>query len=575
MKSQTDVYAMTAKSAGKGEPETVVAVKEAFRDYFEQTGNKSFKQFYYDWHIGAMIEPFAELAEYFNRKYPLDTAVHFDNFVKEFSDSVNAYNIDCERYCSVKAGIIHKDRELSDIIDKIETFSFEFRQFAYNFMTEKDYVAEFGKWTYKPNYPYSHLHGLSVSVDILNKISEHYNSFNHRDVAEKTRFAVDNYLRVHLAPDYRYQNRYTYQSRRKMMNRFVSLRNRMGQEYKTGQYREAAEFFQIEKCTPATFGKYRPNGFELEFYVPEEYGDYAKLIRYLQEKHGWEKVYTTNKYPEVYNDGRSAGVIERDESLAAMRGMAPVEYASRIMKSKADENECLKIMDSFDKGHANIHCSLHQHVSAEGFDLNTYKRLIKRMMQHEDIIVGNFAAPERRNNKLLYATYISRNLSSNGKRDYPFLCVMVDLCDNLNELREMVGFGHKYKTLNIMPSRTVEFRYMNANFNRRYVEAFLQFNRDFVNSAAANSGTHINRPLANKFNWMQNKAEDDKTVLAQLSYYYQTAYDRFRPEKKVDAHTIYEENVYARHVADAINATGKFGYYNSWFLKRVRDAKAR
>lgn len=52
-------------------------------------------------------------------------------------------------------------------------------------MTEKDYVAEFGQWTFKPNYPYSHMHGLAVSVDILNKISEHYNSFENRSVAEK------------------------------------------------------------------------------------------------------------------------------------------------------------------------------------------------------------------------------------------------------------------------------------------------------------------------------------------------------------------------------------------------------
>ena len=201
---------------------------------------------------------------------------------------------------------------------------------------------------------------------------------------------------------------------------------------------------------------------------------YYKSCTYCGQASETETFTSGEKNPDVYDDGQSAGVIERDESLAAMKGLAPVEYASRIMKSKADEGECLKIMDSFEQGHANVHCSLHQHVSAEGFDLDTYKRLVKRMMQHEDTIVGTFAAPERRNNKLLYATYISRNLSSNGKRDYPFLCVMVDLCNDLNELREMVGFGHKYKTLNIMPSKTVEFRYMNANFNRRYVEAFLQ-----------------------------------------------------------------------------------------------------
>lgn len=563
------------KPSSVKEPEVVATAEKAFADYFETTGRKSFKQFYYDWHIDAMIEPFAELAEYFNRHYPENTSEHFDNFVKEYADSVSTYNIDCEKFCSVKSGILHKDAELSKIIDKIETFSFEFRQFAYSFMSEHDYVAEFGNWTFKPNYPYSHMHGLAISVDILNKISEHYASFNNNNVAEKTRFVTDNYLRSYMAKDYRYNERYSYKYRKQSTQRFVALRNQMGEEYKTGQYRDYKEKFQIETKSGMSYGKYRPNGFELEFYVPEEYGNYAELIEYLKQKHGWKKVYTSSKNPEVYTDNEAAGVIERDESLAAMKGLAPVEYASRIMKSKEDEKECLRIMDSFDKGHANVHCSLHQHVSAEGFDLNTYKRLVKRMMQHEDMIVGNFAAPERRNNNLLYATYISRNLSSNGKRDYPFLCVMTDMCDDLTELREMVGFGHKYKTLNIMPSKTVEFRYMNANFNARYVEAFLQFNRDFVNSAVNNEGTHINRPIANKFNWMQNQVEDNKTVLGKLSYYYQKPYDQYRPEKTVDAHTIYEENVYARHVADAINATGKFGYYNSWFLKRVRDARAR
>jgi len=557
------------------EQQTVTAAKAAFYQYFEVIGRKSFKQFYYDWHIDAMIEPFAELVEYFSQTYPAHTAEHFDNFVKEYAQSVENYNIDCEKFCSVKSGIEHKDKMLSDIIDKIETFSFEFRQFSYSFMTEKDYVAEFGGWTFKPNYPYSHLHGLAVSVDILNKISEHFNSFDRTDIANQTRYTVDNYLRSRIAEDYRYHHHYTYAYRKAAISHFASVRNLMSEEYKTGQYQDYADYFQIEDRSKTTFGKYRPNGFELEFYVPEEYKDYSKLIDYLKQKHGWKRVYTTNKDPAVYQDSHSAGVIERDESLAAMYGFAPVEYASRIMVTKEDEEECLKIMDSFEQGHANVHCSLHQHVSAEGFNLETYKRLVKRMMNNEDAIVSNFAAPERRNNKLLYATYISRNLSSNGKRDYPFLCVMTDLCDNLTELREMVGFGHKYKTLNIMPDKTVEFRYMNANFNSRYVKAFLQFNRDFVNSAVNNEGTHINRPLANKFNWMQNAKEDHKTVLGPLSYYYQKSYDQFRPEKKVDPHTIYEENVYARHVADAINATGKFKYYNSWFLKKVRDAKAK
>ena len=564
-----------SKYQKRTEPESAKQVKQMFTAYFETTGCRDIKQFYYDWHSAAMIEPFAELAAYFTKKYPENTAEHFEQFVAEYTQSVETYNIDCERFCSVKNSIVNKDKELSEIIDKIETFSFELRQFAYSFAKEEDYRAEFGDWVYKPNYPYAHLHGLAISVDILNMLSENFPHFegDEKDVAEQTRKMTDNYLRLKIAPQYRYRERYTYAYRQKAIAGFSELRNQMAKEYKTGVYRDYGDLFQLENRKRVKFGSYRPNGFELEFYVPEEFGNYAKLIDYLKEKHDWKRVYTTNKNPEVYNDGEAAGVIERDESLAAMAGLAPVEYASRIMKNKKDEAECLKIMDSFDKGYANVHCSLHQHVSTEGFDLDTYKRLVKRMMQHEAFIVDNFAAPERRNNRLLYATYISRNLSSNSTRDYPFLCVMADMCQNLDELRDMVGFGHKYKTLNIMPKKTVEFRYMNANFNARYVAAFLQFNRDFVNSAVNNDGTHINRPLANKFNWMQNGKEDKKTVLRPLSYYYQISYDQFRPEKKVSAHAIYEENVYARHIAEAMSHTGKFGYYNSWFQKRVRDAR--
>lgn len=558
----------------KKELEDVSSVKKTFNRYFNMIGGKDFRHFYYDWHIDAMIEPFAEVVEYFDKKYGYSAPEKFDKFVDEYIKSVDNYNIDCEKFCSVKLGILDKDKELSDVIDKIETFSFEFRQFAYSFAKEDDYVEEFGKWVYKPNYPYSHLHGLAVSVDILNKLSESFHFIREGDIKERTRYITDNFLRKNIMKEYQYSDGYNYKNRKLLMRNFVNLRNTMGENYNNGEYQKNVDMFQIETKDGSNFGTYRPNGFELEFYVPEEFGDYNALISYLKEKHGWKKVYTSNKDPEVYKDETSAGVIERDESLAAMSGLAPVEYASRIMNSKKDEEECLKIMDSFDKGYASVHCSLHQHISTEGFNLDTYKRLVKRMMQHEEEIVRDFAAPERHENKLLYATYISRNLSSNGKRDYPFLCVMVDMCEDLDQLRDMVGYGRKYKTLNIMPKHTVEFRYMNANFDSHFVEAFLQFNRDFVNSAVNNDGTHMNRPLKNKFNWMQNISKDTKTVLRRLSYYYQKEYDQFRPENKVDAHTIYEENVMARHIADAMSHTQKFGYYNSWFNKKVRDARA-
>ena len=43
------------------EPSAVSETKEAFNQYFTMIGKKDFRQFYYDWHINAMVEPFAEV----------------------------------------------------------------------------------------------------------------------------------------------------------------------------------------------------------------------------------------------------------------------------------------------------------------------------------------------------------------------------------------------------------------------------------------------------------------------------------------------------------------------------------
>ena len=49
--------------------DTVSEVKDTFDGYFEMTGSKNFKQFYFDWHIDAMSQPFAELTTYFCENY--------------------------------------------------------------------------------------------------------------------------------------------------------------------------------------------------------------------------------------------------------------------------------------------------------------------------------------------------------------------------------------------------------------------------------------------------------------------------------------------------------------------------
>ena len=556
-------------------------VKEVFAGYFAMVGGKKFKQFYYDWHVDNMLAPFAGAVDYFGRYYGNQAAQKFHEFVEEIGGSAAIYNGDKPQLSALKASQYSKtnDGRVAALVDGIETFGFEFRQFIYSFASKKDHNAEFGNWPIKTNMMYASQHGIMVGVDILRFLDVHFNEITQGgDIYQKALFAADSYLRRKITKDYQYDGAYNFRNRKQAIKRLHDLRNDLGKSYResTKISAELKDLFQQEeKGLPPAKG-YWPNGFELEFYVPEEYKDYGKLIEYLKQKNGWEKLYSSNKDSSVYADEHSAGVIMRDESLARYNNLAAVEYASRVMRNKKDEANCLKILDAFNEGHVNVHCSLHQHLSAENFDLDVYKRLVKRMMQHEEEIVGAFAAPERCDNKLLYATYISRNLSCDGHRDYPFLCVMVDLCDDKKELEEMSAFGNKYKTLNILPQKTVEMRFMNANFNKRFVEAFLQFNREFVASAAANSPHHVNRPLLNKYTWHNNRQTDNKTVMHNLVYYYQVPYDVYRPMKQtVSKEAIEGEQMYARLVMHALTETNKLGYVNPSYNKKMREAMGR
>ncbi len=557
---------------------TVEEIKEAFAAYFSMVGDKNFKQFYYDWHVDNMIAPFAGLASYFAENYGVNAKQQFHEFVEEMAENVRDYNGDKPQLSSLKNANYSQtdDGKLSALVDGVETFGFELRQFIFSFASKQDHDAQFGSWFVKPNMPYSCHYGLMVGVDVLRFLDKNFAQITASDdVYQKAQYAADTYLRQKIAKDYQYHVGYTFKGRKKKIKKLHDLRNRLGEEFvvMTNANEAFNDMFQVEKREAPMVKGYWPCGFELEFYVPEKYKDYGKLIEYLKSKNEWKRLYSSNKDASVYLDQTSAGVIMRDESLARYSNLAAVEYASRVMRSKDDEASCLKILDAFDEGHVNVHCSLHQHLSAENFSLDTYKRLVKRMMQHEDEIVSAFAAPERRDNKLLYATYISRNLSHNGKRDYPFLCVMADLCDSKKELEDMSAFGNKYKTLNILPKHTVEMRFMNANFNKQFVEAFLQFNREFVAAAAENRPQHLNRPLLTRYTWQKNRQTDNKTIIHDLSYYYQVPYDSYRPMKRsVSKQAIEGEQKYARLVMHALTETNKLPYRNPGYAKKMKEA---
>ncbi len=559
---------------------TIQETKNAFADYFDMVGKKNFKQFYYDWHVDNMLAPFANMVYYFDVNYGDQAKDKFHAFVEDVTLCVSHFDVDKPQISplTTQKHSNTTDGKLTEMINGMRTFGFEFRQFIYSFASKQDHMDEFGYWPIKTNMPYACKHGLMVANDILRYLDANFEKIRSEDnVYNRALYAADTYLRKNIVKEYQYKPGYTFADRKEHIRRLHSLRNQLSKEFEAMPKTNAKlnDMFQVENnlARPVQSHSYWPSGFELEFYVPEEYGDYGVLIDYLKQKNGWEKLYSTNKDASVYHDPKSAGVIMRDESLAPYNSLAPVEFASRIMRSKEDEDYCLKILDSFDQGHVNKHCSLHQHLSTQDFTMETYRRLVKRMMQHEDEIVGAFAAPERGNNNLLYATYISRNLSENNKRDYPFLSIMVDLCETKQELEEMSAFGNKYKTLNVLPSHTVEMRAMNANFNKRFVEAYLQFNREFVAAAVENNPHHVNRFLLNKYTWHNNQSTDTKTVMHDLAYGYDfVPHDSYRPMKKtVSSKTVQDEQVYARMVMQALTTTGKLGYLNPSHQKRLKE----
>lgn len=151
----------------------------------------------------------------------------------------------------------------------------------------------------------------------------------------------------------------------------------------------------------------------------------------------------------------------------------------------------------------------------------------------------------------------------------------VYICENKTELQEMVSFGNKYKTLNIMPQNTVEMRAMNANFNKKFVEGYLQFNREFIASAVANNPHHINYILLNKYTWYNNEQSDTKTVMHRLNYKYDDVpHDSYRPMKRpVPTDVIKQEQNYLRLVSHALGCTKKLPYNNPYFNKRVQAAR--
>ena len=132
-----------------------------------------------------------------------------------------------------------------------------------------------------------------VSCDILQFLKKNFNQIAQgNDTYQRALYAADVYLRQHIVKGYRYDENYTFFSRRKSMRQLRSLRNKLSKNFRQQPLNEnLQDIFQTEKPgLPQQSRSYRPNGFELEFYVPEEFGNYDKLINYLKKEKRLAKI---------------------------------------------------------------------------------------------------------------------------------------------------------------------------------------------------------------------------------------------------------------------------------------------
>ena len=259
--------------------DVVTKTRESFGEYFDMVGGKNFKQFYYDWHIDNMLAPFAGMVEYFAKNHGENAAQKFHDFVVETTEWLDSYDVDKPQrsLINTKRYSNTNDGKLSNYLDGVRTFGFEVRQFIYSFGTREDHHAEFGYWPVKANMPYSSKHGMMIAKDILLNLDKNFNDIKgSADVYRAGQKAADTYLRQSVAKQYTYNDKYNFETRKKAIKQLHDLRNVLSLTYRQSKNLspEMSELFQVEqKEAPMSKTSYWPNGFELEFYVPEQFSD--------------------------------------------------------------------------------------------------------------------------------------------------------------------------------------------------------------------------------------------------------------------------------------------------------------
>ena len=118
---------------------TIEETKQTFADYFNLAGQKDFRKFYYDWHIDSMLAPFAGMAVHFQKTYGKDAELQFAKLADEITQNVQDYNNDKPQLSLLKTSKFShgNTKRLSSLLEGIESFGFDFRQFFIQFCSAR------------------------------------------------------------------------------------------------------------------------------------------------------------------------------------------------------------------------------------------------------------------------------------------------------------------------------------------------------------------------------------------------------------------------------------------------------
>lgn len=499
---------------------------ETIIDHFTNEDREQDARLYFEMRIGIMLQPFTNLFHFINENATNPKAVN-----KSIRDCLGENSaLSLKPLFQTLSTTVKKTDELKKIFNQIDHFAIRIAQFAYLYGTKHDYKKEFGDWPYRTHNVNFYEKGIIITLNLIHFISKKKTFYTERDLAK----LADFYIRETIFKDYSlsgnavgnfnrlFRHTQEYEITKNNIEQlkrlatqaipfFIELSEKDSKN--DSDVHDLLSYYQIPDAgyLPASSeiqsiqetSKQRSTGFELEFNTGTNVQSLQEAAIIYQKPLGWKNLYTA-PHENMY-DADSDGLLYYDYSLPMRRDEqnnvigCPLEYSSPPFTFDKDGDKYTNFLPLI-KGEANAalysNSEAHQHVYKKDLNLAGMKRLVLRRAFHDKAILEAFHVPSKTHDLNRSACALLTNISSHKTEEerlqnYIIFSSLVNLAQDIPSLVKRVSRGHKYNSLNLVPTKTVEFRGMQGTFSKPFLEHYLHFNLFFVEAAAQNSQTHF------------------------------------------------------------------------------------